>query len=126
MTQIKHPEENIPSARRAFLGAIGGLAGAGLLASASPAAQAAAVNTKARIVIAGGGAAGLTAASHLAKALSGATITIIDGRKAHYYQPGFTLVAAGIKPKDYVISTTREYVPKGSTLINEGVAEIDP
>jgi sulfide:quinone oxidoreductase len=126
MTQIKHPEENIPSARRAFLGAIGGLAGAGLLASASPAAQAAAVNTKARIVIAGGGAAGLTAASHLAKALSGATITIIDGRKAHYYQPGFTLVAAGIKPKDYVISTTREYLPKGSTLINEGVAEIDP
>ena len=126
MTQIKHPAENTPSARRAFLGAIGGLAGAGLLASASPAAQAAAVNTKARIVIAGGGAAGLTAASHLAKALSGATITIIDGRKAHYYQPGFTLVAAGIKPKDYVISTTREYVPKGSTLINEGVAEIDP
>ena len=126
MTQIKHPAENTPSARRAFLGAIGGLAGAGLLASASPAAQAAAVNTKARIVIAGGGAAGLTAASHLAKALSGATITIIDGRKAHYYQPGFTLVAAGIKPKDYVISTTREYVPKDSTLINEGVAEIDP
>ena len=126
MTQIKHPAENTPSARRAFLGAIGGLAGAGLLASASPAAQAAAVNTKARIVIAGGGAAGLTAASHLAKALSGATITIIDGRKAHYYQPGFTLVAAGIKPKDYVISTTREYVSKGSTLINEGVAEIDP
>ncbi len=125
-TQIKHPAENTPSARRAFLGAIGGLAGAGLLASASPAAQAAAVNTKARIVIAGGGAAGLTAASHLAKALSGATITIIDGRKAHYYQPGFTLVAAGIKPKDYVISTTREYVPQGSTLINEGVAEIDP
>jgi sulfide:quinone oxidoreductase len=126
MTQIKHPAENTPSARRAFLGAIGGLAGAGLLASASPAAQAAAVNTKARIVIAGGGAAGLTSASHLTKALSGATITIIDGRKAHYYQPGFTLVAAGIKPKDYVISTTREYVPKGSTLINEGVAEIDP
>ena len=126
MTQIKHPAENTPSARRAVVGAIGGLAGAGLLASASPAAQAAAVNTKARIVIAGGGAAGLTAASHLAKALSGATITIIDGRKAHYYQPGFTLVAAGIKPKDYVISTTREYVSKGSTLINEGVAEIDP
>jgi sulfide:quinone oxidoreductase len=126
MTHIKHPEENTPSARRAFLGAIGGLAGAGLLASASPAARAAAVNTKARIVIVGGGAAGLTAAAHLAKALNGATITLIDGRKAHYYQPGFTLVAAGIKPKDYAISTTREYVPKGSTLINEGVAEIDP
>jgi sulfide:quinone oxidoreductase len=126
MTQIKHPEENIRNARRAFLGTVSGLAGASLLATASPAAQAAGVNTKARIVIAGGGAAGLTAASYLAKALQGASITIIDARKNHYYQPGFTLVAAGIKPKDYVISSTSEYVPKGCALINAAVAEIDP
>ena len=52
MTQIKHPEENIQNARRAFLGAVSGIAGASLLATASPAAQAAGVNTKARIVIA--------------------------------------------------------------------------
>lgn len=126
MTQIKHPEENIQNARRAFLGAVSGLAGASLLTTASPAAQAATVSTKARIVIAGGGAAGLTAASYLAKALQGASITIIDARKNHYYQPGFTLVAAGIKPKDYVISSTSEYVPKGCNLINAAVAEIDP
>ncbi len=126
MTQTQHPEENIRNARRAFLGAISGIAGASLLTTASTGAQAATVSTKARIVIAGGGAAGLTAASYLAKALQGASITIIDARKNHYYQPGFTLVAAGIKPKDYVISSTSEYVPKGCNWINAAVAEIDP
>ena len=58
-------------------------------------------------------------------ALSGASITVIDGRKAHYYQPGFTLVAAGIKPQNYVVSNTSDYVAQGE-LVEEAVAEIDP
>jgi sulfide:quinone oxidoreductase len=59
-------------------------------------------------------------------ALDGATITVIDGRKEHWYQPGFTLVAAGIKPQDYVVSQTRDYVPRGVEWVTEAVAEIDP
>lgn len=69
------------------------------------------VKTAARIVIAGAGAAGLAAASRLAQQLSGAQITLVDARKEHYYQPGFTLVGAGIKPADYVVSQTGSYVP---------------
>jgi sulfide:quinone oxidoreductase len=58
--------------------------------------------------------------------LDGATITLIDRRRPHLYQPGLTLVAAGLKPMEYVIGETRRFVPRGATLIEEGVAEFDP
>lgn len=102
-------------------------AGAAAAATATQSAQAAPqVKTAARIVIAGAGAAGLTAASRLAQQLSGARIILVDARKQHYYQPGFTLVGAGIKPADYVVSQTSSYVPQGVELVEERVAEIDP
>jgi sulfide:quinone oxidoreductase len=110
--------------RRDFL-RLGAAGGAGLLIAPSQAAQGA-TKSAARIVIAGAGAAGLAAASHLARQLDGAKITLVDARKEHFYQPGFTLVAAGIKPKDYVIGTTRDYVPAGVELIEERVKEFDP
>lgn len=104
-----------------------GLAGAAGMALAPGRVNAATkVPTRAHIVIAGAGAAGLTAASRLAKALDGATITLIDARKEHFYQPGFTLVGSGIKPAKYVVSSTAEYVPAGVELLQERVAEFDP
>lgn len=84
------------------------------------------VKTSAHIVIAGAGAAGLSAASWLAARLDGAKITLIDARKEHLYQPGFTLVAAGVKAQNYPVSSTAEYLPQGVDLIPEHVAEIDP
>lgn len=111
--------------RRSFLRL--GAAGAGSLLL-TPASARAATKTRssARIVIAGAGAAGLAAASHLAACLEGASITLVDARKEHFYQPGFTLVAAGIKPMSYVVSATRDYLPAGVELIEEAVAEFDP
>jgi sulfide:quinone oxidoreductase len=117
---------NTTPSRRQFLGAISALPMAAGLSATAHASARDSINTQARIVIAGGGAAGLTAASRLAASLKGATITVIDGRKAHYYQPGFTLVASGIKPKEYVVSNTSDYMPKGVQWINEAAAEIDP
>ena len=109
--------------RRPLLLAAAAAAAFGTGASPSRAAQ---VRTSARIVVAGAGAAGLATASRLARELDGATITLIDSRRPHLYQPGFTLVAAGLKPKDYVIGETRAFVPRGATLIEESVAEFDP
>jgi sulfide:quinone oxidoreductase len=103
--------------------------GAGAMLAATPAQGAERVEkvpTKARIVIAGAGAAGLAAASRLIERLDGATITLIDRRKEHYYQPGFTLVAGGLKPQNYVVTTTAEYLRKEYALIEEQVAEFDP
>lgn len=102
---------------------------AGLGASASPIAARAAnasVRTSARIVIAGAGAGGLAMANRLSRMLDGATITLVDGRKAHYYQPGFTLVGAGLKDPSYTQATTGEFVPRGVDWIEEAAAEFDP
>ncbi|WEE77648.1 NAD(P)/FAD-dependent oxidoreductase [Comamonas testosteroni] len=117
--------DNSIDRRRALL-ALGAAGAAGSLLRVNAARAADKTPTKARIVIAGAGAAGLTAASHLATTLDGAQITLIDARKEHFYQPGFTLVAAGIKSVNYPVSSTAEYVPAGVDLVQERVAEFDP
>lgn len=103
------------------------MAGSGIVAglATSGAEAKAVVKTKAHIVIAGAGAAGLAAAARLSARLDGAKITIIDGRKRHLYQPGFTLIAAGLKPANYSVSSTRQWVPDGVTWVEEHVAEFD-
>lgn len=103
-----------------------GVAAAAFAAVPTVAARADKVRTQARIVIAGGGAAGLAAASRLSKALDGARIVMIDARREHLYQPGFTLVGAGLKPEGYVVSATRDYVASGVELIEDRVREFDP
>src|SRR5690606_38178470 len=55
-----------------------------------------------------------------------ARITLIDARMPHYYQPGFTLVGAGIKPPHYVVSNTADYISSNVDWVQESVAEIDP
>ena len=111
------------ASRRAFLGlAAGGLAA---MTAAAP-SRAAAIKTSARIVILGAGAGGAALANRLANRLEGAQITVIDGRAQHWYQPGFTLIAAGLKPAKYSVSKTTDWLPKAATLIADYAAEIDP
>jgi len=107
-------------------GALATTGAAGGLALARPAQAAQRVETSARIVIVGAGAAGLSTASRLAERLDGATITLVDGRRDHLYQPGYTLVGAGLKPPGYPVSTTAQYVHRGVDWIEEAAAEIDP
>ena len=83
------------------------------------------VPTNARIMIVGAGAAGTALANRLVRRLEGASITLIDPRAEHLYQPGLTLVATGLKPADYVVSQTTDWLPDGVTLISEAVAAVD-
>ena len=115
-------EDAVALKRRSIL--LGAPALAGGLALAGP--SRAGVRTNAKIVIIGAGAAGLATASRLADRLEGASITLVDRRREHLYQPGYTLVAAGLKSADYTVSTTREFVARGVTLIEEAAGEIDP
>ncbi|HMO07858.1 MAG TPA: FAD/NAD(P)-binding oxidoreductase [Paracoccaceae bacterium] len=112
-----------PASRRAFLGLLGGGAA---LAAVRPVAARAQVATRARIVILGAGAAGAAMANRLAGRLEGAAITVIDGRARHLYQPGFTLIGAGLKPASYSVSATTDWLPRGVTFIAEAAAGIDP
>lgn len=116
------------TSRRDFLKLAGifSVSASTILASASQAASLPKIKSSARIVIVGGGAAGLTAASRLVQMLDGASITIVDGRKQHFYQPGYSLIAAGIKPASYSVSSTSEYIPQRVNWITEPAAELDP
>lgn len=53
------------------------------------------IETKAKIVIVGGGAGGIGIANMLLRKLNGAYITVIEPRDFHWYQPGQTLLLAG-------------------------------
>lgn len=111
--------------RRQFLAAT---AIAGMAAGLAPTvgvAQTAPISTNARIIIIGAGAAGTALANRLVRRLDGASITIIDPRANHLYQPGLTLVAAGLKPADYVVSETTDWLPSDVSLITEAVVAVD-
>lgn len=81
-----------------------------------------------RIVIIGGGAAGITVAASLMRRSGGKTfdITIVDPAQTHYYQPAFTLVGGGC----YALDDTRRrmdgLIPKGVTWIASAATDIDP
>jgi sulfide:quinone oxidoreductase len=113
----------IPLSRRGLLGLAFG--GASLAALGLP-ARAAKVSTRARIVIIGAGAAGTALVNRLVQRLEGAQITIVDARAEHLYQPGLSLVAAGLKPASYTLSQTTDWLPDGITLVAENAAAIDP
>lgn len=120
------PEPATSPQRRRFLCGLAALPVATAVAQASGEARAATVKTHAHIVIAGSGLAGLALAHRLASGLDGARITIVDGKEAHNYQPGYTLVATGVWPVSKVQDSNARYIPDGVTWVKDFVAEFDP
>jgi sulfide:quinone oxidoreductase len=79
-----------------------------------------------QIVIVGGGAAGITVASHLVDLDRGLDIAIIEPSDQHHYQPGWTLVGGGIAPIEKFTRSQREVMPPGTTWIQARVTTLDP
>ena len=79
-----------------------------------------------RIVIVGGGSAGITVAAQLVRKLPDAEITIVDPASKHYYQPLWTLVGAGVFPKEQSERAESAFIPRGADWIQEAVAEFHP
>jgi len=102
------------------------VAGAASLAAFSKLAFADKIPTKAKIVILGAGAGGLAMANRLANRLSGAEITIVDGRKEHWYQPGFMLIGSGVKKANYSVTNTTDWIADGIDLVPEYASELEP
>jgi sulfide:quinone oxidoreductase len=82
------------------------------------------------IVLVGGGSAGITTASRLVrqlhKAKQNARILIIDPAEVHYYQPIWTLVGAGVYPKEVSMKKQRDLIPRGVELLQHEVTEFKP
>ncbi|RBQ31822.1 sulfide:quinone reductase [Arcobacter sp. FW59] len=117
------------SRREAFK--LAGLGSAALLtggtqASASTAAKAS--EAKGKILIIGGGLAGISTAARLVNTLSDPDITIVEPNpKSVSYQPGTTLVASGIyKSKDELLFETKDYLPNGVTFIKDKAVDFNP
>ena len=52
------------------------------------------------VIVVGGGSAGITVAAMLRNSANPPAVTIIDPSEKHYYQTIWTLVGAGVFPKE--------------------------
>lgn len=78
------------------------------------------------IVIIGGGAAGIATASSLLARKRDLDIAIIDPADAHYYQPGWTMVGAGVFDATTTVNTMASVIPSGVKWIKAAVTAFEP
>jgi sulfide:quinone oxidoreductase len=79
-----------------------------------------------QILIVGGGSAGITVAARLRRARAGLDVAILEPADKHYYQPLWTLVGAGVVPKEVTQRDEESLIPKGVTWIRGAVDCFDP
>lgn len=81
---------------------------------------------KGKIVIVGGGAAGISMAARLQRWLDEPDITLIDPSDRQFYQPGFTLIASGVYKADDVWKKQEDCIPSGIKWVKDSVIAVDP
>ena len=107
-----------------------GLGGAAMMIGGSTEAEAATVVSanaaKGKVLIVGGGLAGMSTAARLTN--SGVkNVTVIEPEATSVsYQPGQTLIGAGLWSKADITYNRDEYLPSGVTLIKESAKEFHP
>ncbi|HET9116678.1 MAG TPA: FAD/NAD(P)-binding oxidoreductase [Pseudonocardiaceae bacterium] len=83
------------------------------------------VQTQHRIVIVGGGTAGITVAARLRRS-GQADIAVIDPAVTHYYQPLWTLVGGGLAPVEITARLEASVMPKEVSWIQQAAVAVDP
>ena len=78
------------------------------------------------IVIVGGGAAGIAVASSLMARTDALSIAVIDPAEVHYYQPGWTMVGAGVFSQQDTVRTMASLIPRGVRWVKAAVGSFEP
>ena len=78
------------------------------------------------VVIVGGGAGGIAVASSLHARKPDLNIAILDPADVHYYQPGWTMVGAGVFDPETTARTMGSLIPRGVHWIKSAVAAFEP
>ncbi len=78
------------------------------------------------VLIIGGGTAGLTCAVMLCQEPDGPQVTVIEPSDKHRYQPLWTLVGAGVFPREESERNEAEFMPENATWLKERVQSFDP
>jgi len=78
------------------------------------------------IVIVGGGAGGIAGASSMLARIPDLDIAIVEPADNHFYQPGWTLVGAGVFTPEQTRRTMKSVMPAGVKWIKDAVATFDP
>ncbi|AOX20656.1 NAD(P)/FAD-dependent oxidoreductase [Kozakia baliensis] len=78
------------------------------------------------VVIVGGGSAGITVAAQLKRQRPNLSIAIIEPSTTHAYQPGWTLVGAGVMTLQETLRQEGGLVPSGVTWIRKRAAAFHP
>ena len=79
-----------------------------------------------QVVIVGGGTAGITVAAQLSRSSNPPGIAIIEPSVKHYYQPIWTLVGAGVFPREISERNTKDVIPSGVVWVQDKVVRFDP
>lgn len=78
-----------------------------------------------RVVIVGGGSAGISVAARLAKHRH-VSVQVVDPSQTHDYQPLWTLVGAGVLPREATRRREAGVIPRGAEWVQDAVTEFDP
>ena len=78
------------------------------------------------VVIVGGGSAGIATASSLLKRNHKLSIAVIEPSEDHYYQPGWTMVGAGVFSAEFTKRTEKSVMPKAVHWIKKAASGFAP
>ncbi|MES1947081.1 FAD-dependent pyridine nucleotide-disulfide oxidoreductase [Salinisphaera sp. C84B14] len=79
-----------------------------------------------RVLIAGGGTAGLSVASALLRRYPELDVSVIEPNTDHYYQPGWTLVGGGDMPQRHTRRAQADVMPEGARWIQDTITGFEP
>lgn len=79
-----------------------------------------------QVLVVGGGTAGITVAARLRRRNKSLTMAVVEPSEKHYYQPLWTLVGAGVFPKEQSERDEATFIPRDTDWIREHVAAFRP